>query len=373
MNDNQNKWESTKLQCFEICQQKEYMDINEVIGKIKELENLDRYAYILHDKDEGVKPHYHILIRMNNAYTVKFICSRTGVKPNCIERIHTTFPNALLYLIHQTPKALNKYQYGEDEVKANYDIKQDLVEAKNKRMIEKRKTDIIERLTIGDLKKYQLDSYFEEHNIPLVYRVKWKLDIDNAVKIYNETQSFKTDRHMDVIYIFGNSGTGKTTYCKDFAEKQNKQLYISSSNIDDLFSAYQQQEIVVIDDIEKGISYGKVLKLLDNNTSSPVKSRYSDKSLSSCETMFITSTKDIDEIFDYGNNFEMKQIYRRIQIKMYCDKEKIKIYRYNSEINKYKQVIVIKNPLNEYLKNHKDTCTSSTDEVIEFIKDNYVV
>lgn len=88
---------------------------------MKALEIIKRsydYACILHDKDiqangELKKPHYHIVIRFNQARWASAICSELGIDENYIEKPRS-FVNALMYLIHFNDA--DKVQYGLDDV-----------------------------------------------------------------------------------------------------------------------------------------------------------------------------------------------------------------------------------------------------------------
>ncbi len=101
------------------------------------------YAMILHDKDtwteedekknpdhkEGTykKPHYHVVLRFNQAVWSSAICKSLGIEHNYIEDVKR-FDNALQYLIHYNDT--DKAQYSIDEVQGN--LKAKLVESINK-------------------------------------------------------------------------------------------------------------------------------------------------------------------------------------------------------------------------------------------------
>lgn len=78
------------------------------------------YAKILHDRDvdektgEIKKPHYHIVIRFNNAKWNTSLAEDLGITENYIEESRS-LKRSLLYLIHFYDE--DKYQYNIDEVK----------------------------------------------------------------------------------------------------------------------------------------------------------------------------------------------------------------------------------------------------------------
>lgn len=80
--------------------------------------NLD-YAMILHDKDvddltgEIKKPHYHVVIRFNNAKWNTSLAEDLNITSNYIEESRS-LKRSLLYLIHYYDE--EKYQYSLDDV-----------------------------------------------------------------------------------------------------------------------------------------------------------------------------------------------------------------------------------------------------------------
>lgn len=94
-------------------------DCNTVLNCILQA---DYWAYILHDKEEGVKPHYHIAVKFNNQRKLSGIINDWGLwnyNPNNERIVISSWKGALNYLIHNTKDSINKYQYSEDEVESN--------------------------------------------------------------------------------------------------------------------------------------------------------------------------------------------------------------------------------------------------------------
>ena len=101
------------------------------------------YAMILHDKDTWTeddekknpyhkagtfkKPHYHVVLRFNQAKWSTAICKELNIEHNYIEDVKR-FDNALQYLIHYNDT--DKAQYNIEEVQGN--LKAKLVESINK-------------------------------------------------------------------------------------------------------------------------------------------------------------------------------------------------------------------------------------------------
>ena len=97
---------------FEIVQDNSLLTQEKIEAALNEKDSngtnhLISYAYILHDKDikkDGTprKPHWHILIKMDNNYKFEYVAKRFGVPTNMVAKINTRFANALNYLTHNT-------------------------------------------------------------------------------------------------------------------------------------------------------------------------------------------------------------------------------------------------------------------------------
>ncbi|MGM8317295.1 AAA family ATPase, partial [Clostridium perfringens] len=82
---------------------------------------------------------------------------------------------------------------------------------------------------------------------------------------------------MECYFVTGKSGTGKTTYAKQLAKEKGYSVYISSGS-NDVLDSYQGQDCIILDDLRPScMGLSDLLKMLDNNTSSTVKSRYKNK------------------------------------------------------------------------------------------------
>lgn len=95
------------------------------LEKIKK--NYD-YAMILHDRDtnedgELKKPHYHVVIRFQNAKWSSALASELEIKENYFEESRS-FKRSILYLIHFYDE--DKFQYSVDDVKGP--LKKSLIE-----------------------------------------------------------------------------------------------------------------------------------------------------------------------------------------------------------------------------------------------------
>ena len=339
------KGEPSSWRTCEIVQQLEYMSQEDVEAGLDHNAVQD-YAYILHDKDvheDGtpVAPHWHIMIRFKRPVQTESLCKWFGIKSNMIGYILGTFGDAVAYLTHRNKP--EKYQYLDEEIKSNYDFKVEVEKALSKKKASQRKEEIIELIRSGIVREYNYTEY-----ITALEYDKFKRAIDNAFTYRRDTLK-SLDRHMNVIYIYGGSGTGKTTYAKQLATNKGLSCYISSGSNDPL-DGYKGQDCLILDDIRPGdFLLSDFLKILDNNTQSTVKSRYKNKLLE-CQYLIVTTSFDIPVFFDLLLDSEgesVKQMERRCTLKIQMGINTMTTYVYQPVSGKYKKVSILKNPVSE--------------------------
>ena len=333
-----------KLKLFEVSTQLEYLSEKQII---KALENngkdcIKDYAYILHNKD-NTEPHWHILIRMDNAYTFDYIANRFGVPVNFVNSVNYRWANALLYLTHGTKKAIEegKFLYDNSEVKSNFEWEKVANKAKKQQQKTNRKNDIIKLIADGTIRKY---NYFDF--ITDVEYIKYKKEIDLAFS-YREDKLRGLSRNMEVIYINGTSGSGKTTYAKKYAERMGYSCYVSSGS-NDVLDGYKGEDCLILDDLRPScMGLSDLLKMLDNHTSSTIKSRYKNKTLE-CKLVIITSVLDMNTFFDkvFSSKDEpILQLKRRCKTLIRMDNSNIFISLFDEAKEDYGEEITYNNPL----------------------------
>lgn len=333
----------------EIVQQIEYLT-EEQIEKGLDHNAVKDYAYILHDKDENKdgelkKPHWHICIRFKDSVPTESICNWFGITENYINKIRGRFGDALAYLTHKN--ASEKYQYLEESVKSNFDFKKE-AEVKQSREADKaRKAELVDLITSGLIREYN----YTEYITPQEYD-KFKRTIDNAFN-YRRDKLEGSDRNMKCIYVCGDAGTGKTTWAKDFAQR-NKYSYYISSGSNDLLDNYKGQDCLILDDIRPNyIDVSDLLKLLDNHTNSTVRSRYKNKMLE-CKVVIITTSLSMEVFFRnlIGDSREnLKQMRRRCEMYIRMTDLTMSVKLWQSESEDYMYVGTYDNPVSgKYMK-----------------------
>lgn len=324
--------------------------------------HLINYAYILHDKDvdrDGTKKysHWHILIKMDNAYNFEYIANRFGVKINFVENIKTTFPKALNYLTHNNEKARNenKFLYDDEDVKSNYCWKNERDIAIKQEKKKNRLNEIISLIDNGTIRKFNYFNY-----ITMEEYTKYKKQIDLAFN-YRIDRIKGSNRNMEVIFINGTSGSGKTTYAKMYAQQKGYSIYVSSGS-NDVLDDYGGEDCIILDDLRPSVmGLSDLLKMLDNHTQSSIKSRYKNKVIE-CKLIIITSILDIDTFFKkvFSEEVEpIKQLMRRCKTKIRIDDDYIYVQLFDECKEKYGKEIKYKNTIRGLYK--KETFLSDED------------
>ena len=239
-----------KLKQYEIVSRAEYF--TEPIGDIlRRYKTIKKYAYILHDKDSDTSPHYHIYVNFGKSgVDSKIVAQWFGVQEPQVERIKGRATDMLLYLTHGQESQKNKYQYSPSEVVANFDFEAEIEKSK----------------ILGDFKKY---SYAEQlkyiDTLPIAEKKTAFGTLEKLWKMHCQILCLESNRNIEVMFICGEPGTGKTTYAKKFAVSRGFDCCISSSS-NDLMQDYLGQKCLILDDLRDTQfedNFEDLLKILD--------------------------------------------------------------------------------------------------------------
>lgn len=232
-----------------------------------------RYAYIRHDKDTITeadietgrgsyteadlgKPkgaHWHIVLETpNHAYPASTIAKWLGIPENMVEipKGRGAFIDCVEYLrhsdIHQTLKG--KYEYGVDEVKANFNWQAEvealvLRKTKYERPLSEKEyvknRVLYEGMTIGEV----IDNY------PTLYQEEMATILKLRTEYLNRKAPLPPFRVN--YYIYGNSGTGKDTMAHSLAKalfpdmKYDDDVYFEIGSKKVTFSGYDGQPVII--------------------------------------------------------------------------------------------------------------------------------
>lgn len=308
------------------------------------------YAWILQNKcvkEDGVTPvdeHIHCMIRFNDSVPTTAIIARaksifgndTTVTISNLEKCKK-WKSAVAYLTHEN--VTGKHIYDRSEVHSNYNFEQDIEDALSDKI---RLSRLLNDIADGKVKDYNIyDSCTVDEY------ANWKTKIDSAFNYRAKILMAKGDRDMKCIYIQGDSGTGKTSYAKELCESKEFSYFVSSGS-NDVLDGYGGQDAIILDDLRpSALSLADLLKMLDNNTSSSVKSRYRNKVLE-CRLIIITTVLDINDFFSQVFKEQpetAKQLRRRCEtyIRMYS--KTMVVGAYNRSTDNYVYMPEVPNPI----------------------------
>lgn len=289
---------------------------------IKSKKTIKKWAYILHDKDDTA-PHYHIYLNFGSSgVDTKQVAEWFGLQESQVSRIKGRATDMLLYLTHGNDSQQNKHQYSPTEVVANFDFQTEVKNAK----------------ILGDFEHYSYARQLEYVNtLPISEIASAFSQLEKLWRLQCRWLTLQTDRQLEVMFICGKGGTGKTYYAKKFLESQNYDYCVSSSS-NDPFQDYLGQEGMILDDLrDKAFEFEDLLKILDNNTVSSVQCRFQNKVFNG-KMIVITSPVPLRYWYrlQYGNQYDtLIQLYRRISCYVEVTKEEITVYNDGVQDNGY--------------------------------------
>lgn len=346
------KMSDVKQRCtnFMYVQQLKYLNlsIDEIYQRLIDDKDVKDFGLIVHDKDvkednplEQAEEHLHAFISFKQQKSLQYVSRLVADEENRVDFFNRdTVPdknerNGFLYLLHKTKGSAHKHQYNIDELilPPNSDLKKRITKWEKNYQSFLNKTGNNKRKQVV---KQHLESYA---NLLLDYdELEQKLTslelAQNSTLIKNiddlrikkkHADYVKNERYKDkkVIYIYGDSGVGKSRLSKRIAHNfidNNKDVYVTSSNRDP-FQNYTDEKAIILEEFRAttGIAENELFQLLDktNNTFS-AGSRYRDKLLMP-ELVIINSIHAPTEILS-AERLNMMQLYRRLDAVIRIDK-----------------------------------------------------
>lgn len=341
----------TSFKNVEFCTQLRLLpnfDIDKLKADLDEWAPVHKYAFIIHNEcqnNDGTpkEPHIHLLLQFWTAVPTESILAHfrklygDSVGVQCLEKCKR-WTAAIAYLTHENKP--DKHLYPRDRVVSNYDFNADADEGKNANK-DFRKLEIIGLIDQETMREYNVSDFVtaEEYT-------QYKRAIEDAFAYVYGRKTKEVNRKMDVMYLSGKAGIGKTTFAKWWCEAR-KLSYCVSSSANDPLQDYKGQDVLILDDFRPSQWHmTDLLKLLDNHTASSVKSRYHNKYMCYCKMIIITSVVPLVNVWDnlegIGNE-PREQLYRRVGIQAEVSAETV-------TVSMYGETLTMSNPTIEYFK-----------------------
>lgn len=294
---------------------------------------VNKWAWILHDSDkkkDGTpkETHAHVMCSWGKATTkTSVICNKFEIRENQVEKIKGTWSDALDYLTHGN--APEKHQYDAAEVHANFDWQVDAEKSKFRQ--ESKLDEIISMITTGEIREYNMTDFIsgEEYvkherkiKAALAYRLKYvKAHLQELVGM------------KDIVWIYGETGSGKTTFAKATA-KGYKLAYTLTSVGTNPFDDYLDEPCVIMDDLRpEDLRFSDLLGILDPYNFKHAAARYHNKALQT-QLVIVTTIQSPEQFARACNGDSIRlederQLYRRLNSVYEVTKEEIIEYTYN--------------------------------------------
>lgn len=289
---------------------------------IEEWNKEKEFEYFLIEHNENKENiHFHIVLRFGSV--TRFETIKNKFPYGNIENSKSV-KNSIQYLIHMNSP--EKTQYAPEDIITNSkDLNKYLLRSKVSEELDV--NFYIEEIEKGNIKEYE---YTEK--IPIYIYTKYSNRIDKAFKFYYDKISKDNNREIEVEFYFGRGGTGKTLFAKTLCEVYGESYCVSSSSNDPL-QDYKGQDVLILDDLRDDVfKFDDLLKILDNNTSSSISSRYRNKYFIG-KRIIITSNIELYNWYKHQKEEDIHQLHRRIPVMLKFTEDFITYYYYDN-INK---------------------------------------
>ena len=139
----------------------------------------------------------------------------------------------LQYLTHSNESQKYKYQYSPAEVVANFDFEAEIKKSK----------------ILGNFKEYSYAQQLEYvDSLPVGDKTTAFNKLKKLWELRCEVLMLNPERDIEVLFLWGKSGDGKTYHAKEFARSRGMDVYVSSSSNDPL-QDYRGQKCIILDDV----------------------------------------------------------------------------------------------------------------------------
>ena len=312
------------------------------------------YAYILHENDVNEKgeveqAHYHICMRKTNKTNFKFDMLKHAFPVGKIEQ-GRTWEYMLQYLLHKNHP--ERTPHTEQEIVTNIDMGTLDLYLKSTPSVKKRSA--LERnfdKLQDDILEYKIFQYqFREQLATnkmfrkLMAEFDTKIEKSFVAQKVGWYEKYKHTRSLEVIFIEGGGGCGKTALAIAYCQQRKWSYYIASDENDPM-QDYASQDCLILDELrDDTFSYSSFMRILNTYTGTTVKSRYHNKAFTG-EAIIIPSYLPLSEYYKpdvkkkkkyvadesfYGDN-SLVQLHRRIKTLVRAEKDLFYVYDHKKD------------------------------------------
>ena len=312
------------------------------------------YAYILHENDVNEKgeveqAHYHICMRKTNKTNFKFDMLKHAFPVGKIEQ-GRTWEYMLQYLLHKNHP--ERTPHAEQEIVTNIDRGTLDLYLKSTPSVKKRSA--LERnfdKLQDDILEYKIFQYqFREQLATnkmfrkLMAEFDTKIEKSFVAQKVGWYEKYKHTRSLEVIFIEGGGGCGKTALAIAYCQQRKWSYYIASDENDPM-QDYASQDCLILDELrDDTFSYSSFMRILNTYTGTTVKSRYHNKAFTG-EAIIIPSYLPLSEYYKpdvkkkkkyvadesfYGDN-SLVQLHRRIKTLVRAEKDLFYVYDHKKD------------------------------------------
>lgn len=284
--------------------------LDSVVQTLQLHQAVKRWALCLHDKDGGIKPHFHVLMDFQRSYDAGRIPGwfpqDPGIATSRLLEPIKSWVAMVQYLIHKNDP--DKYQYPATDIVSSYDVVEDLVGSPS--------------LTPDWFGKFDQVGLHQHYswiygNITSVSKAnKLTKAIDDYFALHVKAMS-GSERNMRVVFIEGPPGIGKSTFARWFAKSRDLSYFQSGGNRDP-FDGYAGQQVLILDDLrDSTFPLTDLLKITDNHGGALSPSRYKNKLITS-KFILITTVVPLKDWYkgpeSKVSSENLIQLYRRFSL-----------------------------------------------------------
>lgn len=261
---------------------------------------IKQYAYIRHDKDlytvddekndykvgELKTPHYHVVLRCDNAIEIETIAKWLDIPPQYIDapKGRGAFLDCVQYLTHESEKeqAKGKHLYADKEVTANFDFRAELSKREENKL--KYGRDLTKEQEIFHSVLYEGKTIRQIIDEDSIFFMEHHKKLDEYRMMYIQKSNPPTTRLN--FYVCGSGGAGNDLLCRALARslfsnlKNDDDIFFEVSSEKTTFEGYDGQPVIIwsycraYELMQKLGTYGNVFRVFDMH---PTKARQNIK------------------------------------------------------------------------------------------------